>query len=71
MDYPEPYCIGCQKPAHLIEEYAITAKMEDTTVAEYIREEEGTYNRQNGHILCTNCYIRWGQPSSPNGWVAP
>ena len=37
----------------------------------YIREEEGTYNPENGHFLCDNCYIAVGMPSGPNGWRCP
>lgn len=38
---------------------------------DYIRLEEGTYNKINGHFLCDNCYIGAGMPSSPTGWVCP
>lgn len=38
---------------------------------EYLRYEEGTYNHENGHFLCTPCYIEAGMPSSPRGWRAP
>jgi hypothetical protein len=37
----------------------------------YVWQEEGTLNMQNGHFLCTNCYIDAGMPSSPTGWTAP
>jgi len=37
----------------------------------YVQQEEGTLNFQNGHFLCTACYILAGMPSSPTGWVAP
>jgi hypothetical protein len=37
----------------------------------YVQAEEGTLNPQNGHFLCTSCYIEAGMPSSPAGWVAP
>lgn len=38
---------------------------------EYIKREEGTYNPENGHFLCTPCYVKAGCPSSPRGWKAP
>jgi hypothetical protein len=41
------------------------------TPDDFVREEEGTFNRSNGHFLCTDCYIAAGMPSSPEGWVAP
>jgi hypothetical protein len=37
----------------------------------YVIIEEGTYNSENGHFLCDECYIKAGQPSSPTGWVCP
>lgn len=68
---PEPLCIGCNKKASELEEYIEVAKDEDMTPEDYVREEEGTYNHNNGHFLCTLCYIRYGMPSNPWGWVAP
>jgi hypothetical protein len=66
-----PICTGCNKHPDKIEEYIEMAENEEMTPDEYVRHEEGTYNRANGHFLCTMCYIRAGQPSSPRGWVAP
>ena len=37
---------------------------------EYVLAEEGTYCKENNKFLCDACYIRLGQPSSPEGWVA-
>ncbi len=68
MDYR---CIGCNKEPHEIPEYAEMADIEGITPEQYIRSEEGTLNRENGHFACTGCYIRMGMPSSPRGWVAP
>ena len=68
-----PFCIGCNKPASEIQEYIEAAKDCEMSVEEYVREEEGTYNPENGHFLCTDCYINAGMPSRkyPNGWLAP
>lgn len=41
------------------------------TPAEYIRENEGTYNRTNGHFLCDECYIAAGMPTISGGWICP
>lgn len=71
MSTPEPLCIACKKHPREIEEYIDMGKVEGMTPEDFVREEEGTYNPENGHFLCTECYIRAGQPSSPNGWVAP
>ena len=67
-------CTGCNKTADELEEYIEAAKENDMTVEQYVREEEGTYNPENGHFLCTTCYINAGMPSNPypgKNWVAP
>lgn len=68
-----PICIGCNKSADEIEEYIESAKESEMTVEQYIREEEGTYNPENGHFVCTDCYIKMGMPSKPypEKWIAP
>lgn len=73
MPYMEPLCIGCSKTPDQIEEYVEAAAEEDMTPDEYVRCEEGTYNRANGHFACTPCYIAMGMPSRPypQTWVAP
>lgn len=67
----KPICTGCNKTPDQIEEYVEIAKEEGMTPDAFVREEEGTYNRANGHFLCTICYIKAGMPSSPRGWIAP
>ena len=67
----KPLCIGCGKHPDELEEYVEIAKEEGMTPDEFVRKEEGTYNRENGHFLCTPCYAKAGMPSSPRGWVAP
>ena len=66
-----PLCTGCNKTPSQIDEFIEIAKEEGITPDDYVRNEEGTYNRTNGHFLCTDCYIKAGMPSSPRGWVAP
>lgn len=66
-----PICTGCKKHPSEIDEYVELALVEETTPDAYVRSEEGTYNRKNGHFLCTGCYIAAGMPSSPRGWIAP
>lgn len=70
-DEIKPICVGCKKEPHELSEYIQLAEEESISPAQYVREGEGTYNKNNGHFLCTNCYISWGMPSSPIGWVAP
>ena len=69
----EPLCTGCNKHPNDIEEYVETAKEEGMEPAQYVREEEGTYNPENEHFLCTTCYIHAGMPSLPypQSWKAP
>ena len=68
---PEMYCIGCGKRLDQIQEYLDAAQEEKTTPDNYVWEEEGTLNRENGHFMCTTCYVHAGCPSSPTGWKAP
>ena len=70
----KPICIGCKKHPDQIEEYLEAVDDEDDpdlTPDEFVKTEEGTYNKENGHFLCTHCYIAAGMPSSPRGWIAP
>jgi hypothetical protein len=69
----EPICFVCNKRPAELAEYVEAAAEEGMTPDEYVRQEEGTYNRGNGHFACTPCYIKIGQPSrrSPRRWIAP
>ena len=70
----KPICVGCNKHPVELEEYIEAAKDFNITPDQYVKEEEGTYNKLNGHFLCTPCYINAGMPSYPPGaghWVAP
>ena len=67
----DPICTGCNKRPAELAEYVEMGKLEDMTPDDFVRSEEGTFNRENGHFLCTPCYVRAGMPSSPTGWVAP
>ena len=71
MTQCNPLCVGCDKRPDELEEYIEHAAIEEMTPDEYVRQEEGTYNPENGHFLCTACYVRAGMPSSPRGWTAP
>lgn len=64
-------CNGCHKKPDEIDEYVYCAKMEGMTPEEYVKSDEGTYNRVNGHFLCTTCYVAAGMPTSRWGWRAP
>lgn len=41
------------------------------TPTSFVQMEEGTYNPENGHFLCTDCYIAAGMPTAPQGWKCP
>ena len=64
-------CIGCGRTPNELDEYKELAEAEGMTPGDYVKEEEGTYNPENGHFLCTACYVKYGMPSSPTGWKAP
>lgn len=69
-----PFCTGCKKHPDEIEEYQDPELLDPgQSPDDYVRADEGTYNRENGHFLCTGCYIEAGMPSKewPDRWVAP
>lgn len=67
----EPICARCGKRPAELEEYVEAAEASDMSPDDYVRAEEGTYNRESGHFLCTPCYCDAGMPSSPRGWICP
>ena len=70
-EHPTQICIGCNKAPSDIEEYIEAAKANKMTPEQYVGMHEGTYNAENGHFLCTDCYIEKGMPTAPRGWIAP
>ena len=70
MHYPEPFDPMCNRYAKDIPDYDWTLEDGDTRES-YVIHNEGTYNRENGHFLCDECYIKAGMPSSRDGWVCP
>ena len=67
----EPVCFRCGKRPTELAEYIEMATEEETDPDRYVVENEGTYNRANGHFVCTECYIAIGMPSTESGWIAP
>lgn len=65
---PTPICVGCGAHPGQLNEYVRAAAEESEdlpytlTPDDYVRREEGTYNRDNGHFWCTPCYVKAGQP---------
>jgi hypothetical protein len=71
-------CIDCGKTPGELPEYIEAAKGEGLTPESYVEQEEGTYNADNGHFLCTddliNRELRLGQRlvnSDGSTWTAP
>ena len=68
----EVKCIDCGLLPQQLRTYVILAHdFGYTNATEFVISEEGTYNKQNGHFLCDECYIKAGCPASPGGWKAP
>ncbi len=65
----EPYCFRCGKPASSFAEYDYQYAGGDR--ADYVRDQEGTYNQDINRFACDGCYIAIGTPSAPGGWRAP
>jgi len=69
-----PICVGCNQRPQDLPEYVSVWELEREdyeNVDEWVIVNEGTLNPENGHFLCTDCYINAGMPSSPRGWIAP
>lgn len=66
----KPICTGCNKHPEELPCYTLLLSP-DENPDEYVQMEEGTYNPENGHFLCDECYIKAGMPTAPNGWRAP
>lgn len=67
----KPFDPRCRRHPSEIPEYVDAAADAEMDVDTYVQRDEGTYNPENGHFLCTSCYIAVGQPSSPRGWQCP
>jgi hypothetical protein len=70
-DPTRPVCTGCGKRPEDLSEYVEASRGGPGTPSDYVRDHEGTFNRENGHFLCSQCYVDAGMPSGPGGWVAP
>jgi len=47
------------------------ALVEGMTPDQFVTTEEGTYDPLFETFCCTDCYVRLGCPSTPQGWKAP
>ena len=68
---PNPFCPGCRLFAVQHPEMLAMVSAGEATSPEAAAREDGTYNPENGHFLCMECYIGAGMPSSPDGWTCP
>lgn len=71
-------CIDCGKRPSEIQEYIDASEEYGVTPESFVQQEEGTYNRENGHFLCTEDFIAREMATGRrlvgmNGhtWVAP
>jgi|ERR1051326_1043887 hypothetical protein len=65
----EPTCFRCGKSA---EEFDYTGYKDDNqTNSDFVRTEDGTYNKDTNRFACDQCYIEIGMPTHPYGWKAP
>lgn len=62
MNETKPVCVGCNRRPHQIDEYLEMAAEDMKAPDEWVKEEEGTYNPENGHFYCTECYVKAGSP---------
>ena len=69
-DPNDPICIGCAKRPDELPEY-LPYRIDDEPMKNVVKREEDTFNIENGHFLCNECYIKNGMPSSKYGWVCP
>ncbi len=56
------HCANCHRTPDEIEEYSREATGEDMDPVDYVRRNEGTFNRATGGFYCTECYIKIGMP---------
>lgn len=56
-------CKVCKRTPGEISEYVDWAKEEGLTPEEFVRLCEGTYVPSDKSFVCTNCYVRIGQPT--------
>lgn len=70
MTRPVLTCVGCGLHPDELDCYT-TILQPGEEADDYVWNEEGTLNQDNGHFLCDGCYIAAGAPSAPGGWRCP
>ena len=62
-------CAVCRlRPAEIAEYVELAKDCDYATAEEAVRQEEGTFNVENGLFTCTSCYVDIGMPTGPDGW---
>lgn len=64
-------CIDCGKKPEEIKYIVNNAKADKVTPDEWIKENEGTFNRENNKFYCDPCYIAAGTPLGKAGAEQP
>lgn len=64
-------CFLCGGTPDQLDEYVEGAQAYGISPDEYVRSQEGTYNRKSGLFACTACYVAMGSPERSRGWKAP
>lgn len=60
------HCHYCGQTAEAIGEYQELAEQDGySSVEEYVKHQEGTYNADEDIFCCTSCYLNLGCPSNP------
>lgn len=57
-------CKVCKRQASEIGEYLDGSSIEGLSISDYVKTYEGTYDSSSDSFICTDCYIRIGQPSN-------
>lgn len=56
------HCPFCNRKPSEIKEYREQAKLNEMSVEDYVRMDEGTYHPATDLFCCTECYIKIGLP---------
>lgn len=55
-------CAKCRKTPEETPEYVAEGRINGMTPEEFVKEKEGTYQKEIGSFLCTECYVAVGMP---------
>lgn len=55
-------CKLCNRAPDQISDCKYMASVENISTVQWVKENEGTYNKKTGKFYCTTCYIKIGMP---------